>query len=54
MGFQSIHDQILYRAITKLEDNFLGIDPITYIVENNNSFQGSKLNSFFLIIKHFK
>jgi hypothetical protein len=54
MRLQSIHNEILYGTVAKLEDDLLSIQPIANVEECNDGLQCRELDSLLLIIEHLE
>ena len=54
MCLQPVHDQVLYRGVTNLEDDLLDTRSVADAHKGDNCLQCSKLYSLLLIVEHLE
>ena len=54
MCLQPVHNQVLDRGVTNLEDDLLDTRSVADAHEGDNRFKCSELNSLLLIVEHFE
>ena len=54
MCLQPVHDQVLDRGITNLEDDLLDTRSVADAHEGDNRLQSSELNSLLLVVEHLE